>query len=342
MFESPLTCPHFKTLVLGRLLVSAGALLLCSMGLVWAQSSGPASSAAYPNKPVKVLVGFTPGGVPDISARLIGQKLTEAWGQPVIVENRLGAGGNIAAQALANAAPDGYTLLSVSSAHAVAPAIYPKLPFNPSKDFSGISLTATGPALVIVPAQLGVKNMAEFIAMAKSKPGQLFYSSSGVGSGAHFAVELLKAQAGIDLVHVPLKGIPEGLNETIAGRTQLFISPYASAIQLVKEGKARAIAVTSTQRMPDMPDMPTVAEALPGYKWVFWYGLLAPSKTPKSIIDKLNADIAVILRQPEMRQRLTPMGIEAATSTPEEFDKLIAEEIAVFTRIAQSAQIKID
>jgi tripartite-type tricarboxylate transporter receptor subunit TctC len=298
-------------------------------------------AASYPNKVIKILVGFTPGGVPDISARLIGQKLTESWGQPVIVENRLGAGSNVAAQALAASPADGYTLLSVSSAHAVAPAIYPSPPFNP-KDFSAVTLTSTGPALVIVPAQLGVKTMAEFIALARSKPDGLFYASAGVGSGAHFAVELLKSLAAISLTHVPFKGIPEGLNETISGRTQLFISPYASAIQLVKEGKARAIAVTSTQRVSDLPELPTVAETVPGYKWIFWYGILTPAKTPRSIIDKLNAEITNILRQPDVRQRFTPLGIETASSTPEAFDKLIADEIADFTRIAQSARIKID
>jgi tripartite-type tricarboxylate transporter receptor subunit TctC len=307
---------------------------------LWAQA---APADAYPSKPIRILVGFTPGGGPDITARYLSSKLNESWKQAVVVENRLGAGSNVAAQALATSAADGYTLLSVSSAHAVSPAIYPKLPYDVHKDFAGITLTATGPALVIVSPQLGVKTMGELIAMAKSKPGQLNFASAGVGSGSHFAVELLKSQVGIDMLHIPYKGIPEALTETMAGRTQVFISPYASAINLVKEGKATAIAVTSLKRMPDMPDVPTVAESgAPGYQWIFWYGLLAPAKTPRAVIDKLNAEVATILKQPEVRQRFGPLGIEPVTSSPEEFDKLIANEVATFTRLAKAGNIKLD
>jgi tripartite-type tricarboxylate transporter receptor subunit TctC len=312
--------------------------------LVVALATAPAlaSAQAYPTKPLRIIVGFTPGGGPDIIARVVAQKLGEAWKQPVTVENRLGAGSNIAAQAVATSQPDGYTLLSVSSAHAVAPAIYPKLPYDALKDFSGITITATGPALVIVSPALNVKTMAELIALARAQPGKLNYSSAGIGSGSHFAVELLRGQTGIDVVHVPYKGIPEALSETMAGRVQFFISPYASAINLVKEGRAKAIAVTGTTRMPDLPDVPTVAEAVPGYKWVFWYGLLAPARTPKPILDQLNAEIAKALKAPDVKQRFGPLGIEPVTSTGEEFDKLIAEEIASFTKIARAANIKVD
>lgn len=318
-------------------------LLATSVAPLLAQTVSP---DAYPTKPVRILVGFTPGGGPDITARLLAQKLTENWKQPVIVENRPGAGSNIAAQALATAPADGYTLLSVSSAHAVSPAIYAKLPYDVAKDFAGISLTATGPALLIVSPQLGVKNVAELVALAKSKPGQLNYSSAGVGSGAHFAVELLKVQAGIDLAHIPFKGIPEALTETMAGRTQVFIAPFASAINLVKDGKAIAIAVTGAKRMAELPALPTVAESgvagLSNYEWVFWYGLLAPAKTPRHIVAKLNAEVSAILKQPEVRQRFAPLGIDPVTSTPEEFDKLIASEVASFTRLAKAANIKLD
>jgi tripartite-type tricarboxylate transporter receptor subunit TctC len=317
------------------------ALLLGSTApTLLAQSS---SADTFPSKPIRIMVGFTPGGGPDITARLLSGKLNESWKQAVVVENRLGAGGNVAAQALAAAAADGYTLLSVSSAHAVAPAIYPKLPYDAHKDFAGISLTATGPALVIVAPGLAVKTMGDLIALAKAKPGQLNYASAGVGSGSHFAVELLKSQTGMDMLHIPYKGIPEALTETMAGRTQVFIAPYASAINLVKEGKATAIAVTSLKRMPDMPDVPTVAESgAPGYQWVFWYGLLAPAKTPRAIVEKLSAEIGTILKQPEVRQRFGPLGIEPVTSSPEEFDKLIANEISTFTRLAKAANIKLD
>jgi tripartite-type tricarboxylate transporter receptor subunit TctC len=302
-----------------------------------------AHAQAYPSKPVRIMVGFSPGGVPDIAARILSQKLSEAWKQPVLVENRLGAGSNIAAQAVAVAPPDGYTLLSVSSAHAIAPAIYPRLGFDALHDFAGITLTATGPALLIVSPKLGVKNVAELIALAKSKPGQLNYSSAGIGSGSHFAVELLKAQTGIDVVHVPFKGIPEALTETVTGRVDFFISPFASAINLVKDGRAKAIAVTSSKRMAELPDMPTVAESgAPGYLWVFWYGLLVPAKTPRAIVNQLNAEVTRILKEPDVKARLAPLGTEPATSTPEAFDKMIAEEVASFSKVAKAANIKVD
>ena len=315
---------------------------LAALGSVARAQTG-GQSGSWPGRPVRILVGFTPGGVPDIAARTISQALTESWKQPIIVENRLGAGSNIAAQALANAAPDGYTLLSVSSAHAVAAAIYSQLPFNPVRDFSPITLTATGPALVVVSAELGVKTIADFLQLARSKPGAYNFASAGVGSGAHFAVELLRAQTGIDLVHVPFKGIPEALNETIAGRTHLFISPYASAINLVRQGKARAIAVTGPARMADMPDLPTVSESgVPGYQWVFWYGLLAPAGTPRDIIDRIRSDVAAVLAQPEVRKRFAALGTDAVSSSPEDFGKLIIEEVASFTRLAKAGNIRAD
>lgn len=309
--------------------------------ILFISSSLTLCAQTYPSKPIKILVGFSPGGVPDIAARVIAQKLSDKWGQAVIVENKLGAGSNIAAQVLANSAADGYTLLSVSSAHAIAPSIYNKLPFDPQKDFNGISLTSTGPAFVIVSPQLGVNTMSEFIALARAKPGQLNFASAGTGSGSHFAIELLKAQTNIDLVHIPFKGIPEALTETIAGRTHIFISPYATAVQLVKDGKAKAIAVTSTSRVADFPDLPTVSESgVPGYKWIFWYAMLAPAKTPKVILDKLHLEIASILKMNDVRQKFQPLGIDPVSNTPEEMDRLIADEINTFKKLALAAQIK--
>ena len=309
----------------------------------WPVAQAQNSAATYPQKPVKIMVGFSPGGVPDIVARVLAPRFTETWKQPAIVENRLGAGSNVAAQAVATSAPDGYTLLSISSAHAISPAIYNKLAYDASKDFSGITLTATGPALVIVSPELNVSNMKEFIALAKSKPGQLNYSSAGVGSGSQFAAELLKSQAGIDLAHIPFKGIPEALTDTMAGRTHLFISPYASAINLVREGKAKAIAVTSTSRVADLPNMPTVADSgVPGYKWVFWYGLLAPANTPRDIVQKVQAEVVAALKQPQVTQRFSSLGIEAVTSTPESFDQLIKDEVQLFKKLATASGIKAD
>ena len=328
----------FKTLAFWLPVAFLSALLFH-----WHPAKAQNNASSYPQKPIKILVGFSPGGVPDIVARVLAPKFTDDWKQPVIVENRLGAGSNIAAQAVATSAPDGYTLLSISSAHAISPAIYNKLPYDATKDFSGITLTATGPALVIFSPELNVSNMREFIALAKSKPGQLNYSSAGVGSGSQFAAELLKAQAGIDLVHIPFKGIPEALTDTMAGRTHLFISPYASAINLVREGKAKAIAVTSTSRVADLPNLPTVTESgVQGYKWIFWYGLVAPANTPRDIVQKIQVEVVAALKQPQVTQRFGSLGIDAVTSSPESFDQLIKDEVQLFKKLAADSGIKAD
>ena len=308
-----------------------------------AQPAGGDPAAGFPGKPIRIVVGFTPGGVPDITARFIAQKLTENWKQQVVVDNRPGAGGTMAANIVANANPDGYTLLSVSNAHAVAPAVYAKLPYDTIKDLAGVTMTAKGPALLLVSPLLGVKSAKELIALAKSRPGQFNFSSAGVGSGTHFAAELFKNMAGIDVVHVPFKGIPEAITETMSGRVQFFLSPLASAINLVKEGKVPAIGVTSTQRIPQLPDLPTVAESgLPGYRFEFWYGLLAPAKTPRTIVARLNREITDILNQPEVRYRWVSLGAEPAPTTPGQFDKLIAEEIATLTKLARASNIRAD
>ena len=295
----------------------------------------------YPERPVRIVIGFTPGGVPDITARLIAAKLTEGWKQQVIVDNRPGAGGTIAAQIVAGANPDGYTLLSVSNAHSVAPAIYPKLPYDTVKDFAGITMTASGPALLLVSPALGVKSAKDLIALARAKPGQLNFSSAGVGSGTHFGGELFKSMARIDVVHVPFKGIPEALTETMAGRVQFFLSPLASALGLVKDGKVPAVGVTSLKRIPQLPDLPTVAESgLPGFRWDYWYGVLAPAKIPRPLLGRLNAEITGILNQPDVRSRWTALGAEPSPTTPQAFDKFIADDIATLTQIARAANIK--
>jgi len=308
-----------------------------------AQPVSDDASAGFPSRPMRIVVGFTPGGVPDVTARLIAQKLATSWKQQVVVDNRVGAGGTIAATIVAHANPDGYTLLSVSNAHAVAAAIYPKLPYDTIKDFAGITMTASGPALLLVAPALGVKSAQDLIALAKAKPGQLNFSSAGVGSGTHFGAELFKSMAGIDVVHVPFKGIPEAITETISGRAHFFLSPLASAINLVKEGKVPAVGVTSMQRVAQLPDVPTVAESgLPGYRWDFWYGLLVPAKTPRAAIARLNREITGILNQSDVRARWVALGAEPAPTTPEQFDTLIAADIAALTKLARAGNIKAD
>ena len=314
-------------IILGRLMLQIGLM------------SAYTQAQSYPNKPIKIVIGFSPGGGPDISARAIGQKMTEKWGQSVIVENRPGAGSNIATQVVATAKPDGYTLLSVSNAFAIAPAIYSKLPFDTLKDLEGITLTATGSALVLVSPNFKVNSMAELIALAKKDPGKYSFSSAGIGSGSHFAVEILKSRTGTDFLHVPTKGIPEGITEVLSGRVDFFISPYASAINMVRDGRAKAIAITSLQRGREFPNLPAVAETVPGYKWEFWYGLIAPMNTPKEILQQIAQEVKRINDTQDIKDRYAGLGLEPISNTPDEFDKMIRSEVNEFTRIAKAAKI---
>jgi tripartite-type tricarboxylate transporter receptor subunit TctC len=323
-------------------IVSIAALLAAATCAAHAQQGGDAA-AEYPAKPIRILVGFTPGGGPDITARYIAQKLTEAWKQQVIVDNRPGAGGTIAAGTVARSAPDGYTLLSVSSAHAVAAAIYSKLPYDTLKDFAGITETASSSYVLVVAPSLGIRSAGELLAAAKAKPGQLNFSSAGVGSGTHFAAEMFKAMAGVDVVHIPFKGIPESLTETMTGRVQFFMAPIANAVNLVRDGKLTALAVSSAKRDPLLPGVPTLDEAgVTGYESILWFGLLTASGVPRPIIAKLNREIVRVLSDAEVKQRWGPIGLEPRPMPPEAFDKLIRDDVAVFTKIARAANIKAD
>lgn len=300
-----------------------------------------ASAQSYPSRPIRIVIGFTPGGQPDIYARLIATRLTESLHQQVVVDNRPGAGGVIGAQLVADASPDGHTLLSVSSAHAISPAVRAKLPYDTLKDFAGVTMTATATYVLVVPPALGVKTVQEFIALAKAKPGQLNFSSAGTGSGTHFAGEVLKQSANIDVVHVPYKGIPESLTDTVAGRVQFSMAPIASSVTLVKDGRLRALGVSSKQRSSIYPDIPTIAESgLPGFDWNTWGALLAPAKTPRSIINKLNREVTRILLLPDVEQRLRALGAEPVPTTPAQLDKFIAEQVRVVAQLAKKAGIE--
>ena len=302
-----------------------------------------ATAADYPRKPIRIIIGFTPGGGPDITARYLAQKLTESLKQQVIVDNRPGAGGTVGANLVATANADGYTLLSVSSAHAVSPGIYAKLPYDTVKDLSGITQTAVSKYLLVAAPTLGAKTLKDFLAVAKAKPGALNFSSAGVGSGSHFAAEQFKAAAAINIVHVPFKGIPEALTETISGRVHLFMAPIANALNMVKEGRVIGLGVSSSQRDALLPDMPSLAEAgLPGFRADLWFGLLTSSQAPKSIVNKLNGEIRRILSDTDVKQRWQPIGLEPKPTTSGEFDKIVMDEIAVFSKIARAANIKAD
>jgi len=314
------------------------ALLLAAQ----AQAQGEAA-ADYPSKPIRIVVGFTPGGGPDITARYVAQKLGEAWKQQVLVDNRPGAGGTIAAAMVARASPDGYTLLSVSSAHAIAAAIYPKLPYDSFGDLSAVIQTATSKYVLVVPPSLGVRSLQELLAAARSRPGQLNFSSAGVGSGTHFAAEMFRAMAGIEAVHVPFKGIPEALADTMTGRVQFFMAPIANAVSPVKEGRLVGLGVSSAERDALLPELPTLDEAgVPGYRSQLWFGLLASSALPRPILHKLNREIARILSEPGLKQRWAAIGIEPRPDSPEAFDRLIREDVAAFTKIARASNIRAD
>jgi tripartite-type tricarboxylate transporter receptor subunit TctC len=309
-----------------------------------ARAQAPGDAAAdYPSKPIRIVVGFTPGGGPDITARYIAQKLGEAWKQQVLVDNRPGAGGTLAAGMVARAGADGYTLLSVSSAHAIAAAIYPKLPYDVFGDLSGVTQTATSKYVLVVPPSLGVQSLRELLAAAKARPGQFNFSSAGVGSGTHFAGEIFKSMAGIDIVHVPFKGIPEALADTMTGRVQLFMAPIANAVNPVKEGRLVGLGVSSLERDRLLPELPTLDEAgVPGYKSQLWFGLLVSSAVPRPIIAKLNREISRVLSEPELKARWSAIGIEPRPDTPEAFDRLIRDDVAMFTRFARASNIRAD
>ncbi|MDP1537091.1 MAG: tripartite tricarboxylate transporter substrate binding protein [Burkholderiales bacterium] len=320
--------------------IVAGCLMAAVLLPAHAAQKGAVPEGEYPTKPIRILIGFTPGGGPDITARYIAQKLIEEFKQQVVVDNRPGAGGTIAANLAANANPDGYTLLSVSSAHAVAPAIYAKLPYDARRDLAGISLTAVSKYVLVAAPSTGYKNLQDLLTTARAKPGQLNFSSAGTGSGTHFAGELLKSMAKIDVAHIPFKGIPEALTESLTGRVQFFMSPIANAVGLVREGKLLGLGVSSMKRDALLPNVPTIAESgVSGYDAVLWFGLLTSSKTPSPLINLLNHEVTRILGDPEVRKRWAPIGLEPSPTTPAQFDKIIATDIATFTRLARAGNI---
>jgi len=318
-----------------QIVLVATALLLS--GFAWAQGDEPRD---YPVRPLRIVVGFTPGGGPDITARHIAQRLGETFKQPVIVENKPGAGGTVAAALVARAPADGYTLLSVSSAHAAAAAIYPKLPYDTLKDLAGVTQSATSKYVLVVPPSLGIRSVKDLLAAAKAKPGTINFSSAGVGSGTHFAAEVFKAMAAIDVVHVPFKGIPDALGETVAGRVQFFMAPIANGVNLVRDGKLVGLGVSSKSRDALLPDVPTIDESgVPGYEQELWFGILGPAGIPRPVMAKLNTEIGRVLSDPDTQKRWSPIGIEPRPTTPQQFDQLIAAETALYTRIARAAKI---
>jgi tripartite-type tricarboxylate transporter receptor subunit TctC len=296
----------------------------------------------FPNKPVKIIVPFTPGSATDILARTVGQKLGETWGQSVIIENRPGAGGTIGAGVVAHSPPDGYTLLVHSAAQAVNPFIYPTLPYDTTKDFVEVATLGGQPNVLVVAPSTDYKTVADLIAAAKKSPGALNYGSAGTGSGTHINGEKFKLAAGIDVVHIPYKGTPEALTDTMTGRVTYFFSPISAALPNVREGKLVALAVSTAKRSSALPNVPTIAESgLPGFDYNLWIGMYAPAGTPADIVDKINADVARALQSPEVRARLTALGAEAMVMSPVEFKKFMRDEMEDSAKVVKAASIKV-
>jgi len=261
----------------------------------------------------------SPASGPDIVGRLLGQKFTEAWGQQVIVDTRPGASGIIGAEITSKAAPDGHTLMIVTSQAVIVSVMYEKLPYQLLKDFSPISLLASTPFILVVHPSVPAASVRELVAYAKSKPGELRYGSGGSGSPPHLSAEIFKSMTGTNLLHVPYKGVTPALMDTVAGQVQMVFSVIPAVLSTIKAGKVKALGVTSAQRTPFVPDLPAIAETVPGYEFIGWYGLVAPVKTPAGILSKLNAEIARILKAPEFRERLAALGAEPISSTQQEF-----------------------
>ncbi len=314
-------------------------ILVAALAAVAPAVSGAAD--AWPTKPVKIIVPFNAGGATDVVARLLAQKLSEVWKQGVVVENRAGAGGNIGADVVAKSPPDGYTLLMTSGSIVTAnPFMYKLMTFDPAKDLVAITNVASGPQVIAVSKALPVKNLAEFIAYAKKNPGKVNFGSAGVGTQTHLAGENFAAAAKIDITHVPYKGESAALTDLMGGQIQMVPSNLGAAINFVKQGNIRALAVTGKQRSPELPDVPSASETLPGFENTGWFGLMAPADTPKAVIDKVYEDSAKILKTPEFRAALAKQGMEPVANTPAQFTAAIAAETKMWEKVIHERGLK--
>jgi len=319
-------------------------LALCTLGACFAAFAAGVSAQAYPTKPIRIVVPFPAGGTTDVLARAAAQKLAETLGQPAVVDNRPGAGGNIGAELVAKSAPDGYTLLmGTVGTHAINPGLYPKLPYDHVKDFAPVILVAGVPNVLVINPALPVNSVPELIAYAKANPGKLNFASSGNGTSIHLSAELFKTMAGVQMTHVPYKGSAPALQDLVGGQVQLMFDNLPSSLALIKGGKLKALAVTSGARAAALPDVPTLAESgLPGFEASSWFGLLAPTGTPSSVIAKLNGEIAKWLATPEAKEKLLAQGANAAGGTAEEFAQFIAAETAKWQKVVKESGAKVD
>jgi len=325
-----------------RTVASNCAMLL--LALAASPSAAQSSDPSYPSKPVRIVVPFPPGSAADIVARVVATKLGEKWGQQVIVDARPGASGIIASELVAKAPSDGHTLImGTAGTHTINISLYSKLPYDPLRDFSPVILAALVPNVLLVHPSIPVKTVKDLIALAKSKPGQLSYASSGSGTSPHLAGELFKRMAGVDIVHVPYRGSPQALTDTISGHVAMQFAPMLTSLPHVKAGRLTGLAVTGAKRSATVPQMPTVAEGgLPGYEATLWYGLLAPRGTPNYIVTRLNAEVLAILAAPDVRESLMRQGAETLVNTPEAFAGYIKAEITKWARVIKESGARVD
>ncbi len=313
----------------------AGVAALCA--------AQPVHSLDYPVKPVRFIVPFPPGGTPDTLARVIGEKLGERWNQQVLIENRLGAGGNVAYGSVATAAPDGYTILQAATGIVTNVSLYRKVPYDLFKDFAPITLLATSPHVLVANSSVPATSVKELIALAKAKPGELAFGSAGSGTVLHLAGEMFKSLSGVNLLHVPYKGSQPALTDLLGGRIALMFIDISPALPHLKTGRLRALGLTGAKRSPALPDVPPIAEVgLPRYDLVAWFGLLAPSGTNKEIVDKIYQDVAVIVNIPEVRARMLDQGVELVGNTPAQFAAYIKSEFAVMAKIVKDSGARAD
>ena len=302
-----------------------------------------AQAQAYPGKPIRVIVPFPPGGSTDFLARIVGQKLTAAWGQQVVIDNRPGAGGTVGAAEAARAAPDGYTLLMGAVHHTIATSAYAKLPYDFQRDFAPVTTVAIVPNVLVVNPAVPANSVKELIAYAKANPGKLNYGSAGMGTAHHLIGESFNAQAGVDILHVPYKGSSPAVADLIGGQVTLMYDTVSSCLPHIKSGKLRPLGVSTAKRSAALPDVPTIAEAaLPGFEVTTWFGFLAPAKTPADIVTKLNTEIVKILNMPDVRERLLAAGSEPVGNTPEQMTAQIAKETAEFAKIVKRAKLVVE
>ncbi|WER47926.1 tripartite tricarboxylate transporter substrate binding protein [Cupriavidus sp. WKF15] len=305
--------------------------------------SAPAAQAqAYPSKPIRMVVGFPSGGAPDTLARIVSEKISPAWGQPVVVDNKPGAGGNIGAEAVAHAPADGYTLaMGTVGTHSINGALYSKMPYDMVKDFTPVVLVATTPNVLVVHPDVPAKNIAELIALAKAKPGGLTFGTPGVGTSLHVAGELFNSMAGVKIVHVPYKGRAMAIPDLLGGHITMMFDNLPSALPVVKEGKLRALGVTSAKRSPSAPDIPTLAEqGLPGFEADSWFAIFAPANTPKDVVARLNAEFNRIYSLPDVQAKLRTLGLEPVLGTPEKLASYQRAEIAKWAKVVKESGAK--